>query len=213
MKKNTMLIVGIIIVVMLVLAAFLTIGNDGTWDTPWSDGTINGMWEQEIILEYEDGTLQSLKPIYENSILKVINDGKTIAGIHYMIYGTASGTGYSNAVINFKSYKVIYQVKSGSTIKRETIQDFGALNVPDMNLPVDGVKHLLVKVYHVKTALGDGLAVGSYTVSIVPSGSITYSADGGSPETASLPSTISFVVTIQSDNTLSISFSSGYTLH
>lgn len=203
-------IIAIIVVLMLVLVTYVSISADGTWDTPIG-GTVNGNWGVEVILEYEDGTLQSLKTALDKPFFSVWNEGKRATGIYYVVNGQATATGYSNVVVKFSSYKLTYTVKSGSTIKRETVSDFGALNIGDKNLPIDGAWHELAKVHHTDTALGAGLAVGTYTVSLVPSGSLTYSVDGGSSQTATLPAIISFTVEIKSDQTLSISFSSGYT--
>ena len=203
-------IIAIIVIVTLVLVAYIGIGTDVKWESPLG-GTIDGNWGVEVILEYEDGTLQSLKPSLDKPLFSVWNEGKKATGIYYVVNGQATATGYSTVVVHFQSYKLTYTVKSGSTVKRETVSDFGALNIGDKNLPIDGAWHELAKVHHTASALGDGLAVGTYTVSLVPSGSLTYSVDGGSSQIATLPSIISFTVEVKSDQTLSISFSSGYT--
>lgn len=118
MKKGIYVIVGIVVIVMLVLVALSSMSSDGTWDTPFESGNISGTWEEEITLEFADGSTESLKILEDNfenlgSLGVIMYDGRQISSASYKVYGTATGSGYTSCEVG--AFRVCIDYYQGST--------------------------------------------------------------------------------------------------
>jgi len=149
-------ILAITVVIMLVVGAFLVAGNDGTWETPWeTSGDMTGKWEEEIIIEYEDGTTDSLKILGDNELsinpFSVKYQDKEIIGATYNIYATATGEGFTGCEIApFTIKTLFYEGDSSNTppimgpIQNNIVTDIFDLDTRDhiVNLKTNVVSHL-----------------------------------------------------------------------
>lgn len=124
--KYTYMIIGIVVIVMLVVVSVFVVtgNNDGVWDTPWEtdddDGSMAGIWGEEIIIEYEDGSTQSLKMLEENLFsinpFSVKYDGKKITSARYNVYATATGEEFTGCEIEEFTVNTRYFTGTGLDI-------------------------------------------------------------------------------------------------
>lgn len=205
------------IVIGLVIAFGMNVFAGEKWVSTWGDED-DSEWGQEIILEYADGTLQTLKPLFDNKALAVTHEGNTVVGVYYRLSGKASATGYDSVSVRLKQMDLRMEAKQGSSLEHGVTIDLYGEWSNDQNLPLDNAWHLLGQ-YHFSTLNNDptgiayDLSPGTYTISFRALGTLTYSVDGGSWVSATLPGTISIDVIVQSDNSLTIYFGAGYEFH
>ena len=206
----------IFVIVMLVLASVVVISRDTTWDTPWEDegtddsGTTNavtGSWGQEIIIEYADGTTESLK-LACDAPLSIWSGDREIRGIHYKLNAKAEGSA-SNILYDITEFTYTYKAASGTAINSVVV------SCSDYTLssrPVDGQWHELIKHYtSAEDIIPDTFPPGDYTITVTSSGNIKYEAGSEAKVTATnLPATINFTLLLKADSSVSVSFSSGY---
>lgn len=214
---------GIVIVAVAVIALILFAANafaDPYWESDGFEektetGELIGTWGQEIYLEYADGTMQSLKLLCENREQSVWHQGNEIIGVYYKLNGKASAVGYTSCTVRLRGMDVRVEARQGSVVKHGVTKDLWAEWQDDVNLPLDDVWHQLGQT-HFSALVNDpagivyNLPPGTYTIYFIAQGSLQYNADGGEWQPATLPATISFVVEVQQDNMLTISFSAGY---
>jgi len=115
------------IVAVIVIAAGVLVYSTGVMDSEyWETENNFGIWQEEIILEYEDGTEQSLKLLQdadEKLFSTVSYNGNPIDKVHYKIYATAEGSGYRSVEIDdLKVKKRYYQ---GASQFGYTTKSFG----------------------------------------------------------------------------------------
>jgi len=221
MKGKILGIVAILVIVMLAFVTIVVIAGDGIWSTPWEDdddddipdsGSIGGEWGQEIVIEYADGTSESLKSSMDSLQTKLsINiGGKEVSMIKYNLKAKATGVGYNLVDVDLQNYVASWNLNDGNTVVNTVTTT--ASNYPPTirTIEVDGSWHTVFGVTRDATTIAPSdLAAGTYTLSLVPSGSLSYEKDGAWID-ADLPDTISFEVTIVEDGWLEVSFSSGY---
>jgi hypothetical protein len=197
----------IIIVVAVIIAGvyfILTTGEDPYWKDPIG-GDISGDWGQEVILEYADGTLQSVKPMIDNPTLAVEHQGKEVNGFTWKLKGKASGT----------QSKVLIDV-SGYMVKMKTIKYGTSTQVHSHDLRFSGVKEIDVdNAWHtvcngggsIGVIVPKSLADGKYRVFFDSMGIIKYKINNDWP-IANNPDTVSllFEKTTDSAGNLSITF-------
>jgi len=222
MKKIIMGIIAIMIIIMLVAVGFVYTGGTEYFEDKFGDNSLGGSLGQEIILEYEDGSFQAIKPIMDSSILSVWSGSKKVNGIWYKLNSKASGTGYTDVTLDFSKYDVTVNVKSGtSTVKSKLYDDrITRGSVQTRTIPLDDNWYKIGETFMpCSSAAGTGgwiggVSPGKYTVELVPSGSLSYTPSGEEwVEFAVLPSSISFTVEVKADKTLTVSFSQGYELY
>ena len=207
MKKVIGGIIAILVVVMLVFVAVVVLAGDGIWPTPWEEDNISGAWGQEIIIEYADGTNESLKLGCDK--LSIWSGSKEIRGLYYILNAKAEGIGYNSILYDITGFTFTYEASSGSLKNIEQIPCSGYTLAAR---PVDGEWHQILRHYSsASDIIPTDFSAGDYTVVISSSGNIKYSADGEAQVTVSdLPDTINFTLTVKQDKSISVSFSSGY---
>ena len=216
MKKIAIGIVAILVIVMLVLATIVVMAGDGIWPTPWDPdpdpdpdpNEVSGSWGQEVLVEYADGTNESLK-IASDSVLSIWSSDKEIRGIHYVLNAKAEGSGYSSILYDIAEFTFMYEATDGINTNTKMVPCDGYTL---SSRPVDGEWHQLIHHYtSADDIIPDTFPSGDYTVTISSSGALKYSADGESQVTVTnLPDTISFTLSVEEDSSISVSFSSGY---
>ncbi|GAH00601.1 unnamed protein product [marine sediment metagenome] len=205
----------IVVVAIIIVAAFfvMTGGPTEYWETEVEFGT----WGQEIILEYEDGTTQSLKILYDNvdSPLSVWHGGQKVTSIMYKIKEKATSVGYDWIKFDLAGFTVTARTKQGSTVVNTyTRTHSGSVNP---NYAIDGNWH---GIWEFSNKIGgyfpSSLSPGTYTLQFSHSGTIKYSGRlNGVYDpyiSASLPPTLTITMEVRSDNSLSVVLGSGYTI-
>ena len=211
MKGKIIGIMAILVIVTLVFAV-VVLAKSEFWETPWEPDPepdeVTGSWGQEIILEYADGTNESLKIVCDEP-LSIWSGDKEIRGIHYVLNAKAEGTGYSTILYDITGYWYDYEAVYGTNSNDWSTSCVG-YSLADR--PVDGEWHQLIHHYtSADDIIPDTFPPGSYTVTVTPGGYIKYSADGEAQVTApNLPDVITFTLLVKQDKSISVSFSSGY---
>jgi len=206
-RKSIYGIIAIVIVLTLVLVAYVGIGADGTWDTPWSPGKVAGIWEEEIILTYTDGTTQSLKILednFDNPFAVVQYNGKTLSSAKYSLFATATATGYTGCEI--QAFSLTYKYYQGHDLLTSPTPMSGiggSTNSPIRTISL-GTKTELVSVScAIQTDLGNK-AVGPYTfkceISPVTIGYKGVPDDGSGIQTVASPSAKTIKLTVVNTN-------------
>ena len=215
MNMKAIGIVSIIIVVMLAIVAIVVVSSkEGIWPTPWppdpdpDPNDISGSWGQEVIVEYADGTNESLKTGCD-APLSIWSGDREIRGIYYVLSAKAVGVGYTNILYDITGFGYTYEAVYGSNTNTWSVSCMG-YSLADR--PVDGEWHQLIRHYtSADDIIPDTFPPGEYTVTITSVGYILYSADGEPQVTVdNLPDTIGFTLTVEQDKSISVSFSSGY---
>jgi len=159
-------IIVILVIVMLVIGIFLVEGNSDITDyeTDWeTTGDISGLWNEEIIIEFKDGTTESLKILRENKLsinpFKITRDGEEITGVTYNLYATASqeGTGYTGCEIEEFTLTTAYR-RMPSTM----IDSFNNIIIPTV-LEFDEKTQIVHNYIDLEDAIGSEIA-GTYAV-------------------------------------------------
>ena len=198
-----------IIIVVLVIAAGIVIylypeltGSEPYWETPNEFGS----WGQELILEYEDGTSQSVKPLVENELLSVYHSGKKVTGYQYKIKGKASGVGWDTVEVDFSEFVVTVNSKDASddiwNFYPHSFTSVTSFSVDDQWYSLCSISGGITNVFL------DEMRSGIYTLNFVPSGSIRYKANpDGDWEIGNLPDCIGLTMEVQKDqDVLSVTF-------
>jgi len=212
---NIAIIVVIAAVAIIIVAGLfvMTGGSTEYWETEVEFGT----WGQEIILEYEDGTTQSLKILYDDvdSPLSVWHSGKEVKSIMYKIKEKATSVGYDWIKFSFVNFKVTAKTKQGSSVVNTYTRTHSGSVYP--NYAIDGNWHTIWEFSKsIEGFFPSSLSPGTYTLQFSHSGDIKYSGriDGvyESPISASLPPSLTITMEVRSDNTLTVVLGSGYTI-
>jgi len=226
MIKGIALLFVFIIVIAVIVMGISIATSDGTWSSPMKDddGTeteeiSNSDWGQEIILEYEDGTLQSLKPQFDNPILGLYDtSGNKINGIYYILKAKASG-GPSSVKIDITNYRYDFKLNHAATfVYTKTMNPNFFYSNPKITVSADGSWQEVFKIHSTVDEMGaNSVEDGTYDFYVVPTGSLKYSIDNGQTwNTANVPGDIAFTINIEGGGgggQFVISFGNGYSTH
>ncbi len=176
MKSNSKIIVVIMTILIIIgIGYYFLFAESGIQETP----TEFGSFGQQVNMKYDD---DSIAP------LDVTHSGKTVTYVNYVL--SAKNT-YSQLLnIDLSDYSVEYSI-GGNTYNNDftetslTVSPTGEF-IELVNVDVD-----------INSIIGS-LTSGTYTLSVVPSGIITYSFNGDTAKECNLPSSVSNSVTIDS---------------
>ena len=200
-------IIAIVIVVILIVAGiaiyfYYVSGSDNYWETKNEFGS----WGQEILLEFDDHSVKSVKSLADNEILNVYYAGEKIIGYQYKLKGKASGSGWDSVEVDTNNYVITVNSKDDSgNVYHSHAHSFTAVN----SFAVDSQWHSVCSVSGgITNVFPDTMSPGIYTMTFVPSGSLKYiGSPGGNWETGTLPASVSLRVEVQSDQgVLSVTF-------
>lgn len=192
-------IIAVGIAVMLVVGAFLS----GAFNTKyWETETEFGQWGEEILIEYVDGTTQSLKMIQdsEGKLLGVFYQGQEIDRLSYIIYGKATGEGYGSATVDIDTLQVRWEIERGSS--HNSVADGEVTLYLNQETYLYGVDLYLKNHMNGQPHLYPD---GSYVIKFTPLGSVRYKGNpGGNWKQATLPPGKSITVTVDRGTTAQI---------
>ena len=173
-------------------------------DTKWVDETQFGNWGQEIVLEYADGSTQQLK-VLDNVPLGLMHNNLRISAIRYILSAKAISTGYDFCEVDLGRYSIRL------TLSGPDSYQFVVSNFVSKDINAGGTWNILTNTRITEdeiAPLSENLVDGEYTLTIQPSGSVSYRGfktgriDFGDWKVALLPSPITFGITKQIDNNI-----------
>jgi len=207
-------LLGLGIAVIVVVAAIALVFPREEASPYWETETQFGSWGEEILIEYEDGTVQSLKVLQNIPAQKLTYEGDRVNTIWYVFKAKATGTGYTAAVIKFTSLSVAMKVTKGGTQHWSGSDSFGTF---DRSISLDDQWHTVnVKAGESWADIFDAknLPAGTYTISFTPSGSAKYWGDPGQTESdatsITLPAGKTITVVWTPDNELTVILGSDF---
>ena len=216
MKK---IIVSILTVVILLAAVYVVFAY--TRDPNIPSQFEEGVYGQEIVFHYSDGTSDSLKSTSESRIwpFALYSDGKRITSIQYFLKAKFIGD-YNQVDVNMLDYVVTFSTKlsDGSGMEYLRIVNKDLFNPPSLAFKsgiyqkTDSYITLCAFSEVPGNLIYDDAPNGIYTIKITPGGKITYRVDGGESVAATLPTSISFTVT-KAPGTLTILWDQPYSVH
>lgn len=189
-KEAGIVPLAVIVVAMIIVAGVIFAFSTGVSTEYWEDEAEFGMWQEEIIIEFSDGSTESLKIIQENeAIASVIYNLKAVSKVKWLIAGVATGEGYNKAVVDRSGVKTHWYINKGST----RIEDGFFTMSGTTDLWIDGNPgtinvgeiDVVTKMDNDPTKYPDG----TYSISFVPQGTVKYMGMPGGTEwqTATLP--------------------------
>jgi len=205
--KKILSIVAIIIILGLVI---VTVGMGSMSDENYETTTEFGAWGQEILIQYDDGTEESLKPIMSNPLNKMVmsitHEGKKVSQFTYILKCQATGTGPDTIEVDVRDFYVNWVLKYGSTVRNTFVYDTSAI---ERTIATNaGWQTVFSAGGTINNVAPEGkMSINTpYTLEIKPTGSIKYNYGDGLI-TATLPDTISLTVKRVSDVSLTVIFS------
>jgi hypothetical protein len=216
--KGKILAVGLAVVV----AVLIMLAVSGVFTSPYfNEKTQFGEWGQDIKINYEDGTSESLSVLMNKPLSVITYNSKAITGFDYTLNVKASGSGYTDATVTLGSYALNVNYRQpvdpqkpqlGSTVKGTS--SFTLVSGAN-TVAFDNVFHPIGGTATVGKSKIDslGLADGTYIYEFVPSGTVSYRGNpGGSESAGSMPAAVSCTVTYQKNTgTVSIVITGGAT--
>ena len=171
---RSIIITGIIILIVISLIlvfGFSTIGSrnrtEENWDISDSYGSVNGTWGTEIIVEYEDGTIENLnEPL---PILGITFKDKKVNNFQYILSSRGTSDEYNVIEIDMSDFAVLTTVEDQDG-------EWGDVEVSSdiITLDMDGTWYNLYSVQVDANELQVLQVDNTYNLSFTPSGSITY---------------------------------------
>ena len=218
MKKIALGIGALVVIIMLVVVAFTSMGGSDKWIDEFDDeddlpDPLNvGNWGQEIIIEYEDGTIQSLKSILENQMLSIWVGGKIVVGMTYKLSAKASGGTKSNVKIDIGDYIYYHKLyQLGSNVWERKVVVSNIVSDAVVKIQVDDEWHEVFSVFAPAEDLYDSSLSGQFNYVFEPSGNLRYQVDDGSWKEADLPDNVGFIAEIKKDgNGIKVTFRQGH---
>jgi len=175
LKATVIVGVAVIIAILLIsLFWFISISEGGKYEENWgfSDGSgwVTGIWGTELIVEYEDGTIENLNdplPLFE-----IFFGNKKVSNFKYIISSKGTSAEYDIIEIDLSSFEVLTDVKDQEG-------QWGTVSDNDIiSLDLDGEWKEIYSV-QVDASELEVLDVDRiYNLSFIPSGSITFRGSG-----------------------------------
>ena len=173
---------------------------DEVSDVPVS---LSGMWGQEIILIYTDGTEESVKTKFDNPLsvgMSMFFGDKEVDKIKYKLGAKMTGTGYNTIEGDASLYYFTFDIIKDGVIENSwKSSDHGDLDYTNLIISVDEEWHdVAIHTVDEGEIVPDILAVGTYTFSLSHGGSLR-SKIGNTWFSTLLPTTISFDFEIKAE--------------
>lgn len=208
-KKAGILPIAVIVVAVIIIAGLVFVLSGGTSTSYWETENEFGMWQDELIIEFEDGTTKSMKIIGEEEEVSftVLYGGKAITSAKLKLTAEATGSGYDGAELKTAQMGYLAHIKKGSTIL-QTIS--GSISDRTKSIPMDSTLTLFELGVDLKDVVDDNPSKypdGIYTVQFDARGTAEYRGypDGGDWISASLPPSRSISIIVERASSGSIS--------
>ena len=199
-------IIAVFIVAIIIVAVVGFIAMTGGSTSYWETENEFGNWQDELIINFKDGSSQTLKLIREgvNMPFAVYYEGREIQSIGMKLSAKAEGTGYEGAelkVSNSFGYFVYLYDSNGVSKFDPPVTLYTSDKT--LTIPLGNTVDVVGGAWEIGRALNQNPSLypdGTYSLKYVPKGTAEYRGypDGGSWITASLPPERSLSVTISS---------------
>jgi len=192
MKKIFIIIIATVVVAMLAIISF---GTD-VFTTPyWETETEFGMWQDELIIEFADGSSQSFKIIEEgrDKPFTVFYGDEEITSMSLKLSAKATGEGYEGAEIKTTNFGYDGTIMKQSPPPVELKHTWSShRNDGTTTVSLDSTKTLVNTGINLDAEINNNPSEypqGIYSIRFDPKGTVQYRGypDGGSWETATLP--------------------------
>jgi len=216
-KKAGVAPLAIIIVIVLVIAGITLYVSTARSDPYWETENEFGIWQDELMVEFADGTTESLKIINEGKerSFAVTYDGKDITRMFIKLTAKVSGEGYDGADLKMAGFGYTGKILKGSVTKYTWA---GSVSDSTIQISLGSTEVITESGLNLKTVMDDDPSEypdGSYTISFIPKGTVQYRGypDGGDWESASLPPSRSATVTVarEASGTITVTLGSEIT--
>ena len=206
---NKIVIIAVIVIGIILLGLAFSGATNPYIETPFEQGVFG----QEIKLNYADGSEDNLKIVAGNAILALFSDGKKVTSMSYRLRAKFTGD-YNSVDIDMSGYKIyidsqktaydIYSCRYGVG-EPFSWQDGLQLKSGVYQKTDDWITlcHTAIYPTGIIPEIANGVSVpdGIYTVNVIPTGAITYTVDGYSEEfTPTLPETVTFTMEKKPDS-------------
>jgi len=209
-KEASVAPAAVIVIFLVIIAGIGYFMYSGSGSEYWETKNEFGTWKEEILIEYEDGSQQSLKLLQDNvnnPFASVKYNGQDVTNVYYNVYANAQGSGYDS--IEIEGYRTQWKYYMGSTLK------YGPMQKSHGTISFGFGSN--VKLSEGKAQAYNDLKnrdPGTYTLKFVLLSEYGSNAryrgiPGGSWEYVSLPPDRNVNLVVEEDRTLSISLSSG----
>jgi hypothetical protein len=165
-------IIGAGIAAIIVVAAIVVVFYETEASPYYETENQFGSWGEEILIEYEDGSTDSLKLLETSAPPGALTyGGKSINTVYYRLKAKATGTGYDEACIKITNFVVDIKILKGTSTIWSSVKQRGTST---HGVPVDGQYHLI------SAKAGDNFAdifkekkwaPGTYTIKFTPASS------------------------------------------
>lgn len=186
MKRMLLLVIALVFV-CLMLGIYVISDADASkwvedaWDQEDNSGSSSGEWGTEIVIEYEDGTNETLKT------LKITHDGKNVSKFIYKLSAKGDSDGLATCSLDLTGFCVEGIATSDGATEWTAPVEYGTAG----DLDLDNVWHEVYRLEVEADDLQSNLADGDYKLEFTPSGSIYYRGDANNKwvELKDIPST------------------------
>lgn len=207
--KMKIITVLIVIVIICVLAGMAW--GSGLFENPyWETKTSFGIWQEEIVIEYIDGSSESLKIIDfrgSSPLTLVTHNEQEVSMVKYNLYAIATGVGYETWEYDEWHLVTTVLTSSGSTYKTYTQAQIGR-----NEREFDKQYQLCYVGYNMNPILGNA-PVGQYTIKFEPQEeNLRFKGNpDGEWQTVAMPPGRQVTIDVSSENTISLLLTSDYT--
>jgi len=178
--KSLIAVVALVFIILLIFVSSYVVINDDNrfednWYLPTSDGSFDGSWSTQLLVNFEDGTSESLrvKPLWFSPLDVSFHD-KKVSSIMYVLSTNIQSTVYDQIQIDLSSFSVETSVTGigtgyGTVYKQDTIW-----------VAADGKWHEIFSETISSDELIDLPMDYQYNMSFTPTGSCSYRVSSSS---------------------------------
>lgn len=180
---KSMLITGIAIVMIILLIlvfGFNTISerrrSEADWGVSDKYGTVNGTWGTEIIVEYEDGTIENLNnplPTFDISFRD-----KKVDNFKYILSSRGTSIEYNAIQVDMSNFQIIITVETATNDRQTVFAEIVSEGLIELDMDGSWRNMYSVQVDTSELEILEEQGIlemnHSYNLSFTPTGSITY---------------------------------------
>lgn len=184
MKKKRAIFIAGVIMASIIAVVVVASGSTKWWET---DNQF-GKWRQTIEIIYPDGTSTPLEFGGLFDMFSFYYQGREFVGLKYKLSAMATGSGYTQVLVNVSDYKVYFNLSAYTYTATFS-------NEPVKVVLVDGNSYLILETYiSIDDIVPPGIPDGNYILAINPSGVVKYCPNSMYWYPAILPSAVTLDV-------------------
>lgn len=122
MKKGVIAGISIVLLVIIIWLTGIFIGA-WEWSDPWGSDDMSGSFGRSVMINYEDGSSQSLNFINNAPLAQVTSEGKVVSSITYYLDVLVTGTIFTDCEIIMDEYQIKQQLRYNNDGDWETLYE------------------------------------------------------------------------------------------